>query len=139
MEQLDRFVILTYDRTSDKKKVNDARKTLFSKKGKSLDLIPPTLAALYEHTKRTALQAEHCWGQCQVASPQLPSAEEWGWVMTSDDWQPFRITLPDVTKSCRELVRCGCKKVCKARCSCFKVNLTFPELCTCSNEWTNTD
>ena len=62
MEQLERSVILMYDQTSDKKKVKDARKTLFSKKGKSLELIPPTLAALYEHTKRTALQAGHCWG-----------------------------------------------------------------------------
>ena len=139
MEQLERFVILMYDRTSDKKKVNDARKTLFSKKGKSLDLIPPTLAVPYEHTKRTALQAGHCWGQCLVASPQLQSPEEWGWVMTSDGWQPFWKTLPDVTKSCRELVRCGCKKGCKARCSGFKVNMTCTELCTCSNECTNTD
>jgi hypothetical protein len=139
MELLQRFVILMYDRTSNKTKVNDARKALFSKKGKSLDLIPPTLAALYEHTKRTALQAGHCWGQCLVVRPQLPSPEEWGWVMTSDGWQPFWTTLPDVTKSCRELVRCGCNKGCQGRCSCFKVNLTCSELCTCSDKCTNKD
>jgi hypothetical protein len=137
MDLLQRFVILMYDRTSDKTKVNDARKALFSKKGKSLDLIPPTLAALCEHAKRTALQAGHCWGQCLVVRPQLPNPEEWGWVMTCDGWQPFWTTLPDVTKSCRELVRCGCKKGCQGRCSCFKVNLTCSELCTCSDECTN--
>ena len=62
MELLQRFVILMYDRTSNETNVNDARKALFSKKGKSLDLIPPTLSALYEHTKQAALQAEHYWG-----------------------------------------------------------------------------
>lgn len=139
MELIQRFVILMYDRTSDKTKVNDARKALFSKKGKSLDMLPPTLAALREHTKRTALQAGHCWGQCLVIRPQLPNPEEWGWMMTCDGWQPFWTSLPDVTKSCRELVRCGCQKGCQARCSCFKVNLTCSELCTCSDKCTNKD
>ena len=95
MELLQRFVILMYDRTSNKTNVNDARKALFSKKGKSLDLIPPTLAALYEHTKRATLQAGHYWGQCLVVRPQLPSPEEWGWIMTSDGWQPFWTTLAE--------------------------------------------
>jgi hypothetical protein len=42
MEIIQRFVILMYDRTSDKTKVNDARKALFSKKVKSLDMLPST-------------------------------------------------------------------------------------------------
>ena len=71
MELLQRIVILMYDRTSNKTNVNDARKALFSNKGKTLDLTPPTLAALYEHTKQAALQAGHYWGQYQ-AGGQTP-------------------------------------------------------------------
>ena len=139
MELLQRIVILMYERISKKTNVNDARKALFSNKGKTLDLTPPTLAALYEHTKQAALQAGHYWGQYLVVRPQLPSSDKWGWVMTSDGWQPFWTALPDVTKSCRELVRCGCSKGCQGRYSCFKVNLTCSELCTCSDKCTNKD
>ena len=71
MELLQRIVILMYDRTSNKTNVNDARKALFSNKGKTLDLIPPTLTALYEHTKQAALQAGHYWGQ-YLAGGQTP-------------------------------------------------------------------
>ena len=71
MELLLRIVILMYDRTSNKTNVNDARKALFSNKGKTLDLTPPTLAALYEHTKQAALQAGHYWGQ-YLAGGQNP-------------------------------------------------------------------
>ena len=139
MELHQRIVILMYERTSNKTNVNDTRKALFSNKGKTLDLTPPTLAALYEHTKQAVLQAGHYWSKYLVVRTQLPSPDEWGWVMTSDGCQPFWTALPDVTKSCRELVRCGYSKGCQGRYSCFKVNLTCSELCTCSDKCTNKD
>jgi hypothetical protein len=37
--------------------VNDASKALFTKKGRSMDAIPPTTEALVQHTKRVAYQA----------------------------------------------------------------------------------
>ena len=54
MIYLERFVILLYDRTSNKANVNEARKQLFAQKGRAYDAIPPTRAALLQHT--------HCWG-----------------------------------------------------------------------------
>ena len=48
------------NRTSSKTSVNDARKQLFAQKGRALDAIPPTRAALVEHAKRAAYQAGHC-------------------------------------------------------------------------------
>ena len=63
-----------YDRTSNKTNVNDARKALFSKKGKSLDLIPPTLAALYEHeagcTSGWTLLGSVSGGQTPITKPR---------------------------------------------------------------------
>ena len=72
-----------------------------------------------------------------VSGGKSPTTKPRGVGMGYDIWQ--LAALLDVTKSCWELVWCGCKKGCKARCSCFKVNLTCTELSTCSNECTNTD
>ena len=131
---LERFVVLMYDKTSEKIKVNDARKQLFSTKGRSLESIPPTRAALIQHTKRAAYQGGHCWSQALITRPQLPSPQDWGWTWTTDGWQPYWTTLPDVTKSSRELVRCGCTKGCKSRRSCVRANFTCTALCTCTGE-----
>ena len=62
MHLLESFVILFYDRTSSVEGVNKARKQLFTQKGRSIDCIPPTQAALLEHTKRAAYQAGYVWG-----------------------------------------------------------------------------
>ncbi|KAL9954824.1 hypothetical protein ACROYT_G042404 [Oculina patagonica] len=138
IEHLERFVVLLYDRTSSKTAVNDARKQLFTQKGRTLDAIPPTRAALVEHTKRAAYQAGYCWGQALFPSPVLPSPQEWGWTLEEGIWKPFWTTLTDVTKSCRELVRCGCRKGCRARCSCVKAYLRCTALCSCAEECANT-
>jgi len=68
--------VLMYDRTSTEMKVNEARKQLFSRKSKPIDGIPPTQAALVEHTKRVAYQVGHVWAQMFVAVPNLPSPGE---------------------------------------------------------------
>ena len=83
---------------------------------------PPTEAALLQHTKRAVYQAGHCWGQTLLVRPHLPSPSEWGWVLETDGWQPFWTNLPEVTASCRQLVKCGCSKGCRGNCSCKKSN-----------------
>ena len=52
---LQRFVILLYDRTSECSRVDQCIEQLFSK-GRQIDRIPPTEAALKEHIKRTVYQ-----------------------------------------------------------------------------------
>lgn len=53
---LERFTILLYDRTSDLVNIDEARKHLFTKKGRAMDAIPPTRAALIQHIKRAVYQ-----------------------------------------------------------------------------------
>ena len=48
VKHLEHFVVLMYGRTSSKTSVNDERKKLFAQKGRGLDAIPPTRAALVE-------------------------------------------------------------------------------------------
>ena len=137
MELLEHFVVLLYDRTSSKTAVNEARKRMFPQKGRALHAIPPTRAALVEHTKHATYQAGHWWGQVLTPSPVVPCPQEWGWTLEEGIWKPFWTTLPEVTKLCHELVWCSCKKGCQARCSCVKAGLRCTALCTCTDECNN--
>ena len=56
MTTLERFTILLYDRTSQLQSLNEARKHLFTTKSRTMESIPPTKAALIEHSKRAVLQ-----------------------------------------------------------------------------------
>ena len=58
-QNLERYVILLYDRSSTLENVNECRKELFTKKGRSIDNLPPTRDALFQHSKRALLQARY--------------------------------------------------------------------------------
>ena len=132
----ERFVVQLYDRISTTTSVNDARKHLFTQ-GKSFDAMPPTKAALLQHAKRAAYQAGYCWAQALTPSPVLPSPDMWGWMCNEDQWHPFWTTPPDITKSCRELVRRNCKKGCQGRCCCVKADLKCTALCSFNENCNN--
>ena len=68
-----------YFRTTNCKKVNEYRTELFVKHGRTMERIPPTLAALNNHIKMVAFQAGHVWGQSLESCPLLPSPYDWGW------------------------------------------------------------
>ena len=85
MDEIERFVVLLYQRTSSLSHVNEARKQLFAFGNRKIENIPPTLHALEQHVKRAVYQAGHIWGQCLVGEPHGPSPELWGWERTSDD------------------------------------------------------
>ena len=57
LKSLERHVILIYDKTSTLQDVNKCRKTLFAKKGGSIEALPPTKDALIQHSRRALLQA----------------------------------------------------------------------------------
>ncbi|KAL9951067.1 hypothetical protein ACROYT_G043662 [Oculina patagonica] len=137
MAHLEWFVILLYDRTSNKANVNEARKQLFPQKGRAYDAIPPTRAALLQHTKRAAYQARHCWDKALTPNPNIPFPGDLGWIFKEGEWQPFWTTLLDVTKSCRELLRCGCKLGCRGRCCCERAALKCTALCSCCDVCNN--
>ena len=68
--QIERFVVLSYHRTSALNQVNEVRLHLFTQNRK-MGYIPPTFHALEQHLKRTVYHG-HIWGQCLVANPELP-------------------------------------------------------------------
>jgi len=68
-------MVLLYDRTSSQECVNQARK--FTQKGRAIDGLPPTQAALIQYIKRAAYHAGHCWAQMMMGVPELLSQSEW--------------------------------------------------------------
>ena len=133
IKPLERFVILLYDRTSSQESVNQACKQLFTNKGRGINGLPPTQAAVIQHTERAAYQAGHYWRMMMVAAPELPNPSDWGWKRKdTGGWEVHWTTLPEVTQACCELLKCGCKKECrKGRCKCAKASLPCTALCHC--------
>ena len=92
------------------------------------------------HSKRQSSRSYPPYtGSITAAHQTQPSPTEWGWVFGANGWQPFWTNLPEVTASCRELVKCGigCTKGCRGNCSCKKSNLNCTALCSCSEECAN--
>ena len=130
MHLLEQFVVLMYDRTSSQQSVNQVHKELFTQKGRSIDGIPPTQAALIQHARRAAYQGGHCWGQMMVEAPELPCPSDWGWTRKNrGGWEVYWTTVPEAAKACQELLRCGCKIGCRGHCKCVKAALKCTALC----------
>ena len=137
MPIIERFVVLMYDRTSSCESVDDARRGMFTQKGRSIELIPPTSAALFQHAKRAVFQAAYVWGQSLLRSPELPDPADWGWTKNNSNmWQPLWTTLPEACKSCQELIKCGCKveRGCRGRCKCVKAGVACTSYCACHGD-----
>lgn len=129
---LEKFVVLLYDRMSGLSSVNEARQHLFSRKSCALESIPPTQAALTQHTLRAAYQGGHVWGQVLTKDPQLPNPGEWGWERLDEtSWKPKWTTLDQAQQKCYELIHCSCKKACRGLCKCNKASLKCTALCHC--------
>ena len=130
VEDIERFVVLLYDRGSELKRVDEARQQLFCQHSRDLERIPPTSAALTQHTLRASYQGGHIWCQAQLTMPVYPSPAEWGWER-ADGWRPLWTTLPQAQQSCYELIHCACKKACRGLCRCSKANVQCTALCAC--------
>ena len=77
--ELERFVIIMYGRSSLATVINSVRLDMFAHKQKSYDAIHPTSAASEYHTKRAAHQACCIWGQAFTRQMDVLSPFEWGW------------------------------------------------------------
>ena len=141
LQRLERMVIIMYSKTCGSSRVDEARQHLFSNGTKSLENLPPTQAALMQHTRRALLQASFYWSQAVVVQQDIPEFSSWGWYRdsTSKTWEPYWTTLADASKACTILLHCGCKKSCTGRCKCFKAGVHCTSICACEGACTNND
>ena len=115
------------------------KKTAVCSEGKSSGC-PPTNKSSSSGTRQArCISSWALLGTSTSAQSSITKSSRVGWTMGDSIWKPFWTILPDVTKSCQELVRCGCKKGCQGRCSCTKAGLRCTALCTwtddCDNTW----
>ncbi|KAJ8030580.1 hypothetical protein HOLleu_27036 [Holothuria leucospilota] len=109
-------------------------KKLFTRKGRVIELIPPTSEALFHHAKRAVYQAAYVWGQALLRDPELPDPSDWGWTKrTSGLWKPLWTTLPEACTTCQELIKfdCNVDKGCHGRCKCVKAGVACTTYCKC--------
>ena len=132
---IERLVVVIYDRTSPLSPVNDAREELFCRKNRSVERIPPTKDALLQHTRRAVYQAG-IWTTSMQTHQVIPSPQEFSWNKPSNSWEPVWITVPEVSKACRELIKCSCKGDC-SNCKCAKANIICSPLCNCKCSHSN--
>ena len=102
--------------------MNEARVHLFTHGMRSLEKLPPTQAALFEHAKRALLQASYHWDKATTPVHALPDVNSWGWFKSEHGVScPYWTSLPDANKGCKGctiLLRCGCLKSCIGNCKC---------------------
>ena len=135
MDIIERFTILMYNKSSELNDVNSARRKFFTQ-GRQIKNIPPTRAALLQHTRRAAYQGGHVWAPSNLIKAMTDeiSPEGWGWKKLDSIWHPVWTSLPQASKACRELIKCGCKRCKSSTCKCMKSNLSCTELCKCGGD-----
>ena len=132
IDNIERYVVLLYDRSCSFSSVNEARKSLFTHKNSQFDMLPPTRAALLQHIYRAADQSGIVWGQALQQQPQQQSPDSWGWRKNDEGtWSIHWTDLQPISDMCKELCKCGCKQACRGRCSCKKSNLHCTSICNC--------
>ena len=138
MHNVEKFVILMYSIGCGATSVNMARYQLFTSGSRSLENIPPTQTALFEHVKRALLQAAFFWSQSTTVQQIIPDFSEWGWQKNQvGNWQPFWTTLNDASEACAILLHCGCLKACVGRCKCHRAGVRCTVLCKCEGGCAN--
>ena len=133
MEALEKWTVMMYSKNCTNFFVNEARQSMFTHNLKSLENIPPTQAALYQHVKRTLLVAGYTW---RVAFRKMlnlpdPGLHGWEWNDRLLQWVPYWTKLDDASKACAMLLHCGCQKSCTGNCKCSKAGMRCTPLCKC--------
>ena len=132
MQRIERFVVLMYSKGCGAAGVNEATLRLFTSGTKSLESIPPTQAALFQHVKRAILQSSFYWHQALSAQQEIQDFSGWGWQKdNTSTWQPLWTTLDDASVDCTTLLHCGGNNGCTGRCKCNRAGVQCTALCKC--------
>ena len=145
MDEITRiFVALTIDPNNRRnRRLNACSGTIckltrafHQKKGRQMEALPPTRAALFQHVKRATYQAGNVWCQSLISALNLPYPIDWGWKIVSNEYVLLWTTLSDAWVSSRELLKCGCniEKGCSGRCTCARPGFPCTELCKCNGD-----
>ncbi|KAG5896864.1 hypothetical protein JTB14_017678 [Gonioctena quinquepunctata] len=128
-KKLERLTAVLYDETTPFNSINQLRKELFCQKNRAMDKLPSTGDALLQHIRRAVYEAGICTTSTKTQQV-IPSPHDSAWDKVLESWVPVWMTIPEVSRSCRELIKCSCKGDC-SNCKCGKANLDCSPLYKC--------
>lgn len=126
----EKFICHLYD--SSIHKADELRWRMFKKQPQSIEKLPPTPGAIYQHILR-AHYVSSIWLQDIVPHPKLDDPATLGWQKHDGKYYPVISQNAMAPDDLLELVRCQCKaSECRGRrCSCRSHDLPCTELCGC--------
>ena len=131
---VEKFVCQVYSPKCLSHKIPHLRWQLFSTKNLEGEMLPTTQAALLPHLMRTNYICTHKKSYT-TATPALSRLEDNGWAYEESVFIPVKCLSCPAPSAVIELVKCGCKKLCKGNCSCAKNGLVCTPLCKCYLRW----
>ena len=108
MNEIERFVVWLYQRTSSRSKVLEARKRMFTFGNRKIENIPPTMGALVQHVKRAVYTKLATYGVnvCRVIPLYLLQPHGVGREQTTPHGDPVGQHCQKASKAWQELLRC---------------------------------
>ena len=139
MSLLERFVVRIYDRTgavASWKWMMQASSSSHTSLGLHVMHSPNTGCTPTTHQDsvnvyRPTLLLEPDSG---TESWPIPCPSDWGWTKETSGWPSLWTTLPQVSKSCHELIHRDSMKGCIGRSNCAKAALKCTASCACSGD-----
>ena len=131
MQRIEKLTVLMYTKNCSSVTVNAARRHMFTFIFRSLENIPPSKAASYQHAKRAILVSSFVWHRALDKQLCLPDPAQYGWEWNGrlNTWVPYLTDLGDASAACAIMLHCNCTKACKGSCKCFKGGLKCTPLC----------
>ena len=114
--------------------LKDLRWYLFCKYQSEGEHLPPTTAALHEHTLCAHVQA-FIWHQAHLPHQTHLDPTQNGWHQQESDFRPIATKLKPAPQAVMELVKCSCSKsnCSTSKCSCKGKGLTCTAVCLCQD------
>ncbi|KAJ8869049.1 hypothetical protein PR048_030600 [Dryococelus australis] len=96
-----------------------------------LSVLPPTKAALYQHSLRTSLHVYPTAYGCMKRRRDELLPTDWGWHFSNsqDTLMPVLTSLPPAPSFLMRIISCKCKRDCNAPCSCRKAGERCSDMC----------
>ena len=107
------FIIKSYSKNCNANdNINLARQLMFTTGLKTMEGIPPTLHALYQHVCSLLVSAFR-WSTCLVSCPEIPDPADWGWIWNPrlECRSPHWVDLPDATEGVPLLLAATVRRV----------------------------
>ena len=120
-QKLERLTVKVYDKSSPLCSINQVRKELFCHGNRAMERLPPTQDALLQHIKRAVYQTG-IWATSTQSHQLIPPPHNFGGTKEPGSWVPVWLTIPEVSRSCRELMKWSCKGDC-SKCKCGIANI----------------